>query len=57
MCKPKSWPACKALYHDLLENGDPTAARGEVETFLDSVPGHQAATQILEETPLPKSDD
>lgn len=54
---PKSWPACEALYHALLEIGDPAAARGAVETFLESVPGHQDAMQIFEETSPPKSDD
>lgn len=54
---PKSWPACEALYHSLLEVGDPAAARGTIETFLESVPGHQDAMQILEETSPTKSDD
>ena len=39
------------------EIGDPAAARGAVEEFLESVPGHQGAMQILDETPPPKSDD
>lgn len=53
---PESWPACEALCHALLEIGDPAAARGAVETFLKSVPGHRDAMQILEEISPPKSD-
>jgi predicted alpha/beta superfamily hydrolase len=47
---PNSWPACEALYHALLEVGDPTAARRAIETFLESVPGHQEAVLILRTT-------
>ena len=54
---PKSWPACQALYHALLETGDPGAARRAVETFLESVPGHRGAVQMLEESSPPESDD
>jgi hypothetical protein len=54
---PKSWLACEALYHALLEIGDPAAARGAIETFLESVPGHRAAMQILEQTSPQTSDD
>ena len=50
---PKSWPAREALYNALLKVGDPAAARGAVETYLESVPGHRDAMKILEETSPP----